>query len=369
MAMERHVSREVAIHQVVTRDGMSCFVVGQAPSFDRRQVAQLAHTELVGILCFYDILILHYIASIEVGDNDSLIDNVFDRYGCILEHALYKSRNRNFRVMLDLLQVILNHLAAIFVCRCQHANLAVEATGTQESGIERFWNIGCANSQNRLGLSATMVEAQDTHNLFKPAGFNGRRVHLQQQFIKSAIAAAHTKHATHAHTAHQGRTAATRAGRADGVELVDEDDAGSVFSGQSARLAIEIFYHQHVHAPEHTTETGSAGIGKWHSCFSTDTLCQVAFAGSWRAGEQQTADGLTAHLSKLFDATQNLYNAFGGLKDIGVALIIVKAGAGFAGHYPVKPRATHKPEDGNELYKHKEDREHELSGSRENRPW
>ena len=125
-----------------------------------------------------------------------------------------------------------------------------------------------------------MIKAQDTHNLFKPAGFDGRWVHLQQQFIKSAIAAAHTKHTAHAHTAHQRRTAATRAGRADGVEFVDEDDACPVFSGQSARFAIEVFDHQHVHAPEHTTETGGAGIGKWYPCFGADTLCQVAFARS-----------------------------------------------------------------------------------------
>ena len=117
MAMECHVGREVAIHQVVAGNGMPCFMVSQASSFDRRQVAQLAHAELVGILCFYDIFVFDYIAPIKVCDNNSLVDNVFDRYRRILEHALYKSRNRNFRVMLDLPQVILNHLAAIFVCR------------------------------------------------------------------------------------------------------------------------------------------------------------------------------------------------------------------------------------------------------------
>src|SRR5258706_15273061 len=127
--------------------------------------------------------------------------------------------------MPDLIQVELDDFAAIFVSWRGNVNLTVEAAWAQESGIERFGDIACADGQYRLGLNTTMIEAERTQDLLKPPGLNVRRAHLHQQFIQAARAAHCSKEApTHCH-----RTNTTlRTRHTNGIEFVHEHHAGSI---------------------------------------------------------------------------------------------------------------------------------------------
>ncbi len=79
----------------------------------------------------------------------------------------------------------------------------------------------------------------------------GQRVHLVQQLVERAAAAAHH------HAAHSPCRAGAGARLADGVDLVDEQDAGAVLARQLAGLVVEAHDAQHVHAPEHALMLGA----------------------------------------------------------------------------------------------------------------
>src|SRR5579885_2858523 len=180
VAVQCDIGGEVAIHQVIASDRVSCLVVGQAAALDGRQVAELAQPELVRILCCDQVFVCDHIAPIEVGNDDGLVDDMLDGNRGIVEHALHEGLNGDIRVVLDFVQVILDNLTAIFIGWRQHADLAIKATGAQQCRVKRIGNVGSADGEDRFGLGAGMVEAERAQDFLEPASFYGWRVHLHQ---------------------------------------------------------------------------------------------------------------------------------------------------------------------------------------------
>ena len=115
---------------------------------------------------------------------------------------------------------------------------------------------------NRL----TPTQADLAQKLLDSPGFDVRGVHLQQQLVEHAGAA--TKHAAHA-------AAHAAAGCAQGVDLVDEQDTGTVFRRFFASLAIEAHDAQVANAEEHVLEARRRGVAERHVGLGRNGLGQV----------------------------------------------------------------------------------------------
>ena len=136
---------------------MSCLVIGKAPPLKRCQFTWLAKAKLVHILRLYQVFIGHHITAIEVRDDHGFIHDMLDRYGSIFNHARYQRGYRDTGIMFDLIQVELDHLAAILIGWGGDMYSTIKSTWTQKRGIKRLRNIGRANGQYRLILNTAMV--------------------------------------------------------------------------------------------------------------------------------------------------------------------------------------------------------------------
>ena len=124
---------------------MTCLVISQAPAFNRRQLSELAQTKFMDVLRLYEVFVGHYLAAIEVSNDDRFVNHMFNCYGCIIDHTCHKGRYRDIWVVLDFIQIVLDYLATILVSRRINVNLAIEATRAQERGIKRIRNVGSTN--------------------------------------------------------------------------------------------------------------------------------------------------------------------------------------------------------------------------------
>ena len=136
---------------------------------------------------------------------------------------------------------------------------AVEPTGTQQGLVQNLRAVGGSQEDDALGG----VEA----------------VHLRQELVQGLLALVVAAHAI-------------VTGFADGVDLVDEDDAGGDFVG----LLEEVPDTGRAHAHEHLHKVRAGDGEEGDPCLSRHGLGQQGLAGARRADEQSTLGELRADL-------------------------------------------------------------------------
>ena len=129
----------------------------------------------------------------------------------------------------------------------RHDDLAVETPGAQQRGIEHVGTVGRCDDDDAFAA----LEA----------------VHFDQHLVQCLLALVVT-------AAEAGAAMA-----ADGVELVDEDDAGSLFLG----LVEHVAYAGRADADEHLDEIGTGNREERHLGLAGDRLGEQRLTGTRRA--------------------------------------------------------------------------------------
>ena len=177
--------------------------------------------------------------------------------------------------------------------RVRHHDLAVETAGTQQSGIEHVGTVGGGDQDDAfIGLEA---------------------VHLDQQLVERLLALV---------------VAAAEAGAAmaaDGVDLVDEDDAGRVL----LRLLEHVAHAGGADADEHLDEVGAGDGEERHVGLAGDGAREQRLAGAGRADQQRAARDAAAEPLEFLRVAQELDDL------LQVVLGLVDAGDVLEGHAAV----------------------------------
>ena len=154
--------------------------------------------------------------------------------------------------------------------RVRHHDLAVETAGTQQRRVEHVGAVGGGDQDDALvGLEA---------------------VHLDQQLVEGLLALV---------------VAAAEAGAAmaaDGVDFVDEDDAGRVLLA----LLEHVAHAAGADADEHLDEVGAGDGEEGHVGFAGDGARQQRLAGAGRADQQHALGDLAAQALELLRVLQEL---------------------------------------------------------------
>ena len=152
----------------------------------------------------------------------------------------------------------------------RHHDLTVEAAGTQQRRVEHVGTVGRGDQDDAfIGLEA---------------------VHLDQQLVQRLLALV---------------IAAAEAGAAmaaDGVDFVDEDDAGRVL----LRLIEHVAHAASADADEHLDEVGAGDGEERHIGFAGDGAREQRLAGAGRADEQRAARDAPAELLEFLRIAQEL---------------------------------------------------------------
>ena len=175
-----------------------------------------------------------------------------------------------------LAHVDLEDLLAPAHVRQRHHHLAVEAAGAQQRRVEHVGAVGGGDDDDAL----VALEA----------------VHLHQQLVQGLLALVVT--------AAQARAAVA----ADGVDFVDEDDAGRVLLG----LLEHVAHPRGADADEHLHEVRAGDGEERHLGLAGDGPGQQGLAGARRADHQHAARNLAAELLELAGIAQEL-DQFGDL--------------------------------------------------------
>jgi hypothetical protein len=164
----------------------------------------------------------------------------------------------------------LEDLFAAADVRQRHHHLAVETAGAQQRRIEHVGTVGGGHHDHAHGR----LEA----------------VHLDQHLVQGLFALV---------------VAATEAGAAlaaDGIEFVDEDDAGRGFLGLFEHVA----HARGADADEHLDEVGTGNREEGHLGLAGDRLGQQGLAGTGRADQQHAARDAAAELLELGRVAQEV---------------------------------------------------------------
>ena len=152
-----------------------------------------------------------------------------------------------------LAHMYLEHLFAARHIGVRHHDLAVEAAGTQQRRIEHVGTVGRGNQDDAF------------------IGF--KAIHLDQQLVQRLLAFV---------------IAATEPGAAlatDGVDFVDEDDAGRILLG----LLEHVAHAAGAHADEHFHEVRTRNGKERHIGFAGDRTGQQRLTGTGRTHQQHAA--------------------------------------------------------------------------------
>src|SRR5207249_694737 len=98
--------------------------------------------------------------STKVGNDRSLINNVFDGDRCVFNHAGREGSDRNVWFVIDFIEVVFNDLWPVFVCWGSNIYLAVRTTWTEQRPVEALSQVRCTDGQDCLLLGAAMREAK-----------------------------------------------------------------------------------------------------------------------------------------------------------------------------------------------------------------
>ena len=153
--------------------------------------------------------------------------------------------------------------------RTVHQHVPVEATGTQQSRIQDLGPVSGGHEN-------------DPRARIEP-------VHLHQQLIECLFPflMSHRPHTTRL---------------AQGIQLIDEDDAGGLFFGLEEQIADA----RRSNADEHFHEFGSADRKEGDTGLTGHCLGKEGFAGPRRTDQENAFRNLTAQTSKLLGSFQEL---------------------------------------------------------------
>ena len=206
---------------------------------------------------------------VEVGHRDELAALAGGQQGRFVDHVgqvgadeAAGDRGQGFHVDvgidLDVLQVDFDDLLAAGDVGAIDEHVAVEAAGAQQGGVERFGAVGGAHHDD----AAVAVEAVHFHQ---------QRVERLLAFVVAADVAAAARFA-------------------EGVELVDEDDAGRFLLGLLEHVADA----GRADADEHFDEVGTAEAEERHARLAGDGLGEQRLAGARRADQQHALGNAAA---------------------------------------------------------------------------
>jgi hypothetical protein len=151
-----------------------------------------------------------------------------------------------------------------------HVDLAVEAARAQQRRVQDVGPVGGRHHDDaEVGLEAVHLDQ-----------------HLVQRLLALVVAAAQA-----------GTTVA-----ADGVDFVDEDDAGRALLG----LLEHVAHARRAHADEHFDEVGAADAEERHLGLAGDGLGQQRLAGARGADQQHAARDAAAQLLELLRVLQEV---------------------------------------------------------------
>ena len=154
----------------------------------------------------------------------------------------------------------LEDVLAAFQVGQLHGHAPVEAAGTRQGRVERLGTVcGGEDDHARVVLEA---------------------VHFREQLVERLLALVVAHHVA-------------AALGADGVDLVDEDDAGRFFLG----LLEQVAHFRRAHAHEHLYELGTGHGKKRHVRLAGHGLGQHGLAGAGRADEQDALGHLRADVA------------------------------------------------------------------------
>src|SRR3569832_501491 len=170
----------------------------------------------------------------------------------------------------DLAHVHLENLLAATHVGQRHHDLSVETAGTQQGGVEHVGTVGGGDDDDALAT----LEA----------------VHLHQQLIEGLFALVVT--------AAEAGAAMT----ADGVDFIDEDDAGRVL----LRLFEHIAHARRAHAHEHLDEIGTRDREERHLGLAGNGFRQQRLTGTRRTHHQYATGDLAAEFLELAGVAQEL---------------------------------------------------------------
>jgi hypothetical protein len=168
--------------------------------------------------------------------------------------------------------------------RVGHHDLTVEAARTQQGGVEHVGPVGRGDEDDAfVGLEA---------------------VHLDQQLVEGLLALV------------VAAAEARAAMAADGVDFVDEDDAGRVLLG----LLEHVAHAAGADADEHLDEVRAGDREERHARLAGDGAGEQGLAGAGRADQQGALGNLAAQaleLARVLQEVDDLLQFFLGLIDAG----------------------------------------------------
>ena len=155
-----------------------------------------------------------------------------------------------------------------------HGDLTVKPARTQQCRVEHVFTVGRRDDDDALvGL---------------------KTVHLNQQLVQCLFTFVIT-------TAHANTTCAT-----NGVNLVDENDAGRVFLG----LLEHVAHTGCTDTDKHFNEVRTGNRKERHTCFARNRTRQQCFTRTGRADKQRTFGNLTTKARKFLRVAQEFNDLF-----------------------------------------------------------
>ncbi len=174
---------------------------------------------------------------------------------------------------LERTEVNLEDLDAVLQLGQIDVDLTVEATGTEQRLVEDVGTVGgCQDDDTRIGAEA---------------------VHLGEQLVERRFA-----------FVVGGCTAPRGTGSTDGVDLVDEDDAGGLLLG----LAEEVAHTAGAHAHKHLDKVGTRHGEEGYVSFAGHGLGKQGLAGAGRPDEEGALGNLAAQIGELLRVLEELDN-------------------------------------------------------------
>ncbi len=279
---DRDLVQRVALGHVHGDQGVARLVVGRELLLlvgHRHRAALGAHQHLV--LGVFEIRHGDQTLADAGGAQRGLVDQVGEVGAGEARRAARQHARIDVGRQRDLAHMDLQDLLAAADVGVRHYDLAVEAAGPQQRRVEHVRAVGGGDQDDALvGLEA---------------------VHLDQQLVQRLLALV---------------VAAAQAGAAmaaDGVDFVDEHDAGRVLLG----LLEHVAHAGGADADEHLDEVGARNGEERHVGFAGDGARQQGLTGARRADQQTSFGDLAAQPLELLRVLQEVDD----LLELGLGLV------------------------------------------------